>query len=118
MSDSEKAFAEFKAIYEDCEATINGRIYAITKTTHKKRRKVFAFFTKNLKELSSGNYSCLDSDDFEPVEKTINDLVLFEGSLISRLPEHWEKYPEDYAVFVVAMLGAISYPFLVGLRGS
>lgn len=118
MSDSESAFAMFKAICNDCKAEINGRTYEITKTTHKKRKKIFAFFSRHQQQIAVFDFSFIDTQEFDEVEKIINDLVLFEGSLISRLPSHWETYPDDYIQYVAAMLGSLSYPFLKGLVGN
>jgi len=103
-----------KAVYEDGEAEINGRVYTLTKTTHKKRRKIFAFFTS----VKEGDFSFLESKEFEEVEKVISNIILFDGDLLSRLPDHWETYPEDYILFVSTMMGALSYPFLRGAAGS
>ena len=108
----------FRAVYDDRQAEINGRIYELTRTTHKKRRKIFAFFTKHINQINANDYSFMDSLEFDAVEKLINDVVVFEGSLISRLPDHWEKHPEDYVIFIMSMLGAMSYPFLKGVAGS
>lgn len=118
MSEEKKALDMIRAVYDDGEATINGRTYKLTKATHKKRRKVFAFFTKHGSEIQAGNFSFLDTEEFASVESVINDLVMFDGNLLSRISEHWEDYPEDYMLFVPTMLGAISYPFLRGVAGG
>jgi len=118
MTDEElkalEAHEMIKAVYEDGEAEINGRVYKLTKTTHKKRRKIFSFFTS----IEQGTFSFLETAEFEDVEKIISDIILFEGDLLSRLPDHWENYPEDYILFVSTMMGALSYPFLKGAVGS
>ena len=107
-----------KSVYEDGEAEINGRVYTMTSTTHTERRKVFAFFSTCNKDISEGDFSFLDSKKFEAIEKIINNTVLFEGCLLSRMPDHWEKYPEDYVIFVNTMMGSMSYPFFRGVVGS
>lgn len=112
MSDEKKAIAMLKAVFEDEEAEINGRVYQFTKTNHKKRRKVFAFYTKIGSRLQSGDMSFLDSPEFEPVEKVINDIVMVDGELLSRKTDHWDEYPEDYITFIGTALGVISYPFM------
>lgn len=112
-----KAFDMLKAVNDDGKAEINGRTYVLTKTVHKKRRKIFGFYTKCQAQIIASDYSFLDSVEFESVENLINNIVTFNGDLISRLPNHWEDYPEDYILFVVTMLGAISYPFLIGVVG-
>jgi len=119
MQDQSQAALEMiKAVYEDSEAEINGRIYKITKTNHKNRRKVFSFFTKYRKEILHDDYSFLETPEFEKVEGIISNLVIFDGNLISKLPDHWEKYPEDYMLFVSTMLVSMSYPFFRDVGGD
>jgi hypothetical protein len=107
-----------RQVYEDGVAEINGREYRITKLTHKKRRKVFAFFTHVQGDLQQSDFSFLDTDRWAEVESVIENAVTFDGSLLSKTPNHWDQYPEDYLIFVSTMLGAISYPFLAGSGGN
>ena len=107
-----------KSVHDDKCAEINGRQYHITKVNHKKRRKVFAFFSKVQNDVKYGNMWFLDSQEWADVEKTIENVVTFEGNLLSKLPDHWDNYPEDYLVFVSTMMGALSYPFLSGFTGG
>lgn len=118
QSEIEKATDELKAIYEDGCATINGRDYTITNVNHKKRRKVFSYFTHVQKDLQNQDMWFLDSPQWDSVESVIENIVTFDGMLLSKLPDHWDKYPQDYLPFVTSMLGAISYPFLAGNSGS
>lgn len=113
-----EALDMIKNVYDEKKAEINGRIYVILNTTHKKRRKIFAFFSKYQSQVVANDYSFLESDDFDLIEGLINNLVSFNGDLISRIPDHWEKYPEDYVLFIVTMLGAMSYPFFRGVVGG
>jgi len=75
-------------------------------------------FSKRQGEIQAGDFSFLDSADFEPVEKVILDTVLFEELQLSKQPNHFDKYPEDYVVFITTMLGVYSYPFLIGSLGG
>jgi len=119
QSERQQALSMLKAVYDEQSATLpSGREYTLTKMTHKQRRRVFAFFTQKQKEIQNGDFSFLDSAEFEPVEKVIMDTVLFEGAQISKLPNIWEEQPEDYVIFITTMLGAISYPFLRGGSGD
>jgi hypothetical protein len=119
QSERQQALSMLKAVHDDQSATLpSGREYKLTKMTHKQRRRVFAFFTKKQKEIQNGDFSFLDSAEFEPVEKVIMDTVLFEDAQLSKSPNHWEEYPEDYVIFITTMLGAISYPFLSGSLGA
>lgn len=119
QSERDRALSMLKAVHDEQSATLpSGREYTLTKMTHKQRRRVFAFFTKRQREIQAGDFSFLDSADFEPVEKVIMDTVLFDGAQISKLPNIWDEQPEDYVIFVTTMLGAISYPFLSGSLGA
>ncbi len=119
MSDKvQEAQEMIRAVYEDGLAEINGREYCITKMMHKKRRKVFAFFTHVQADLQKQDFSFLDTDRWDSVEIIIENAVTFNGSLLAKLPEHWDTYPQDYLLFVSTMLGAISFPFLSGVSGG
>lgn len=111
---TQQAMEMVKAVYDDGIAEINGRGYEFTKMRHNKRRSVFAFYSSMAEQLQSGNFAFLDYPAFTPIEKIINDSVMFDGSLLSKLPEHWDEYPEDYVTFIATALGVISYPFLRG----
>jgi hypothetical protein len=101
-----------RTIFEDGEAKINGRIYTFNRMTHKQRRKVLAFYSRVAGAVQRQDFSFIDAPDFEPVESVINDVVTFDGSLLSRLgDEHWEKHPGDYLPFLGTALPVISFPF-------
>jgi len=71
QSERTQALSMLKAVHDDQSATLpSGREYTLTKMTHKQRRRVFAFFTKKQREIQNGDFSFLDSPDFEPVEKS------------------------------------------------
>jgi len=115
MSDLSQAKDMIKRIYEDGCAEINGREYKFTKMQHKKRRKVFAFYSSITSQLKANDFSFLDYSSFEGVEAAINDAVTFDDSLLSRLgTEHWDEYPDDYLPFIGTALAVISFPFIRG----
>lgn len=112
--DKQAALGMIKAVYDDGVAEINGREYKFTATNHAKRRKVFAFYSGLQSEIKKGDFGFLDSDAFKPIEKVIGDIITFDDSLISKLQDHWEQYPEDYLQYINIAMGVISYPFLKG----
>lgn len=113
MDDQQQAaLAMVRAVFEDGEAEINGRVYTFNRMTHKQRRKVFAFYSRVAGAVQRQDFSFIDAPEFEPVEKVINDVVTFDGSLLSRLGDaHWEAHPDDYLTFLGTALPVISYPF-------
>ena len=82
--------------------------------THKKRRKVFAFFTGIASELSRKSLEFLDSERFEEIERLMFDYVLFDGVQLSKQPEHFESFPGDYVMLITTALQVISLPFMGG----
>lgn len=114
---SRKMLEMIEAVYLDGEAEINGRVYKFCNMTHKQRRRVFAFYSRIAPQADRSDMSFLDTPEFEAVEAVINNAVTYNDSLLSKLGDsHWEKYEEDYILFVSTALGAISYPFFAAAR--
>lgn len=111
-NDRDKALAMLKAAADDGYAEINGRRYDFSKVPFKEARKVFAFYTSIQSQLANENLWFLESPEFEAVEKIIESRVLYNGSSLNKIGSHWDKYPEDYAIFIATAMGVISYPFL------
>lgn len=112
--EQKEALSQVKAVYDDGFAEINGREYHFTVMRHQQRRSVFAFFSSVQREISRHDFSFLDDPRFKVVEKIMENAITFDGSLLSKLPEHWEEYPEDYLTLVSTAMGVISYPFMRG----
>lgn len=113
-SEIQSAVAQIKAVYDEGVATINNRDYKFTTAAHRQRVTVFAFFSKVQHQIQAGDFSFLDTKEFEAVERVVSQVVTFDGSLLSKRPTHWEEFPEDYLTFIPTALGVISYPFLRG----
>lgn len=110
----QKAMAMIKAVYDDGFAEINGNRYDFAAMTHKKRRKVFAFFTGVASDLSRQSLEFLDTERFEEIERVMFDYVLYDGVQLSKQPEHFESFPGDYVMLVTTALQVISLPFMGG----
>lgn len=98
-----------KGVHEDKLATINGRDYKIAQFNHRKRSKVWAYFSSISPLMELGNFNFMDTPKFREIETLIFENTLFEGSKLSAT--HFETYPQDYIRYVTTMMGAISYPF-------
>lgn len=109
-----KALEMIKAVYDDGYAEINGNRYEFAKMTHKKRRKVFAFFTGIASEMTRQSMEFLDTERFEEIERLMFDYVLFDGVQLSKQPEHFEEYAGDYIMLITTALQVISLPFMAG----
>lgn len=106
------AQAMIQAVFDDKKMEINGRTYQFTNMTHKQRRKVFAFLSRIGDMMARKDFSFLDWPDFEPVEAVIESAIMFEGSTISKLTQHWDTYPGDYMMYITTAMQVISWPFL------
>lgn len=109
-----KALEMIKAVYDDGYAEINGNRYDFAKMTHKKRRKVFAFFTGIASEMTRQSMEFLDTERFEEIERVMFDYVLFDGVQLSKQPDHFEEYTGDYIMLITTALQVISFPFMAG----
>ena len=112
------AMAMIKEVYDDSCAEINGREYIFTKTTHKKRRKIYAFYTRITSMVEKGDHSFLDWAEWEVLEEVIGNIVTFEDVQLTKSKDHWDKYPSDYLQFIMIALPVISYPFFPESGGS
>jgi len=109
-----KALEMIKAVYDDGYAEINGNRYDFAKMTHKKRRKVFAFFTGIASEMTRQSMEFLDTERFEEIERVMFDYILFDGVQLSKQPDHFEEYTGDYIMLITTALQVISLPFMAG----
>lgn len=112
--EQKKALEMIRAVYNDGYAEINGNRYDFAKMTHKKRRKVFAFFTGVASELGRKSLEFLDTERFEEIEQVMFDYVLFDDVQLSKQPDHFESYPADYVILVNTAMQVISWPFMGG----
>lgn len=111
------ALEQIKKVYEDGVATINGRDYEFKVMTFSERRAVFAYTSSINHLLQKGDYSFLNSDEFKKIEKIINRCVSFENESLSKI-NIFDKFPEDYILFISTALNVICYPFLKGSVGG
>jgi len=113
-----KANDLIKAIYDDKEAEINGRIYTFTVMSFNERRTVFAYTSKIMGMLSNMDLSFVDDKEFKDIERDIiyKRVSVDDVSLSTKNVLH--EHPEDYILFVTTVLQVISYPFLRGPSGG
>lgn len=113
-----KALETIKKVYEDKEAEINGRKYNFMSMTHKKRLKVFSYTMACQSKLNQNDFSFMATDEFDSMSEIIENHVVFKDMVLSKIPKHWEKFPEDYIKFITTAMMVISYPFLKGNLGD
>jgi hypothetical protein len=114
LTPEEAARQQLKAIYDDGFAEINGREYYFSQMTHSQRRKIFAFYSTVTHLVKAQNFGFLTSPEFAEVEKLILAKVLVDDIQLSKSDGHFDRFPQDYLLFVTTALGVISYPFFQG----
>ena len=91
--------------------TVNKREYKITKLSHQFRLEVVALYSQIEAQLTMGNYGFFVNEDFKKIMKKIDEKILFDDIQISKKPNHFEEFAEDYLDYVALSMKVISYPF-------
>lgn len=91
-------------VNDDNKADINGRTYQLSSMTHKQRLPFLQYY----QDMESGK----ESMNFEKTENMLAPYVLFDGAVIKNLPNHFDKYPQDYMAYINTFLMVVNYPFL------
>jgi len=112
--DAQQARDVIATCYADKEMDINGRKYKFLSTTHKKRLSVYSYMTGIAPQLANGNMTFMDTPEWDRIEKIICELITFEDMTLSKLSNHWDKFPQDYLLFCTTAIQVISHPFLAG----
>lgn len=112
MKEKDDALKMIKEVYEESEATINGRAYKLLKMKHQQRKKIFGFFSSIQKQIKEENYAFFGFNEWDMIEEIINNHVTFDGDIIGKKEDHFDQYPSDYLIYAITMMGAMSFPFL------
>ncbi len=110
----EEVIKELDKCLKDSAFTINERVYKISPLSHQFRVEVVSIYSQIEAELLVNNYRCFSDPSFVSIMKKVGERIIFDGSTISKLPNHFEKYSEDYLDYVTMALKVISYPFYRG----
>lgn len=99
-----------KVVEDDNKAEINGRTYQLSKMTHKQRLPFLQYYQDMQPNPLTGVSS--EKMNYEKVEDMLAPYVLFEDATLKNLPNHFDKYPQDYMPYINTMLMVVVYPFL------
>lgn len=97
-------------VNDNNKADINGRTYQLSKMTHKQRLPFLQYF-QNVQPNPMTGVS-VEKMDLERTEDMLAPYVLFENATLKNLPNHFDKYPEDYLTYIDTMLMVVVFPFL------
>lgn len=99
-------------VNDNNKADINGRTYQLSKMTHKQRLPFLQYFQNVQPNPMTG--MSVEKMDLERTEDMLAPYVLFENATLKNLPNHFDKYPEDYLTYIDTMLMVVVFPFLRG----
>jgi len=102
---------EIKAVADDDnKADINGRTYQLSKMTHKQRLPFIQYFNDVQPNPITG--LSIRKDDLSVKEDMLAPYVLFENATLKNLPNHFDKYPDDYLTYIDTMFMVVCFPVL------
>ena len=105
-----EALEELEKMHSEKSFTINDREYKITKLTHQFRLQVIAVYSKIEAKMTMMDYSFVIDKNFTDLMKKVDERILFEDALISKIPNHFDTYEEDYLDYVAVSLKVICFP--------
>lgn len=105
--------SQIKAVYDDGFAEINDREYHFSKFRHNQRMTVREYIGTHQDKLKRGALA-YGSKEYKEVEKIMMDNMIHQGMQLSKLPDHWENYPEDFDMVFATFIKVAIYPFMRG----
>lgn len=90
---------------------IEDKEFKISQMNHEFRVKVYALYSQIETNMILGNFGFLEDAKFKALFKEVENKVLFEDMLISKIPIFWEENEDIYLSFIQTSLKLICYPF-------
>lgn len=90
---------------------IEDKEFKMSQMNHEFRVKVYATYSQIETNMILGNYGFLEDAKFKALFKEVENKVLFEDMLISKIPNFWEDKEDIYLSFIQTSLKLICYPF-------
>lgn len=90
---------------------IEGKEFKLSQMNHEFRVKVYATYSQIETNMILGNYGFLEDAKFKALFEEVENKVLFDDMLISKIPNFWEENEDIYLSFIQTSLRLICYPF-------
>lgn len=90
---------------------VEDKEFKLSQMNHEFRVKVYALYSQIETNMILGNYGFLEDAKFKALFKEVENKVLFDDMLISKIPNFWEENEDIYLSFVQTSLKLICYPF-------
>ena len=90
---------------------IEDKEFKLSQMNHEFRVKVYALYSQIETNMILGNFGFLEDAKFKALFKEVENKVLFDDMLISKIPNFWEENEDIYLSFIQTSLKLICYPF-------
>ena len=106
-----KALNQFEEWHNSKTFEIGDKTFVLSSLNHEFRVKTYALYSQIETNMILGNFGFLEDAKFKALFKEIENKVLFEDMLISKIPNFWDENEEIYLSFIQTSLKLICYPF-------
>ena len=108
--EQEKALELLKQWNDNGEFTVKETTYKLVNQSHQFRADVLSIYSQIEANIIMGNYGFLNRDDFKKMMVKVEERVLFDGMQLSKLPKHFDEYPQNFRDFIATSLKVIVAP--------
>lgn len=106
-----KALEQFEEWHKDKAFQVEDKEFKMPQINHEFRVKTYALYSQIETNMILGNYGFLEDAKFKALFKEVENKVLFDDMLISKIPNFWEENEDIYLSFIQTSLKLICYPF-------
>ncbi len=106
-----KALEQFEEWHINKAFQVEDKEFKLSQMNHEFRVKTYALYSQIETNMILGNYGFLEDTKFKALFKEVENKVLFEDMLISKIPNFWEENEDIYLSFIQTSLKLICYPF-------
>lgn len=90
---------------------VEDKEFKMSQINHEFRVKTYALYSQIETNIILGNFGFLEDAKFKALFKEVENKVLFDDMLISKIPNFWEDNEDIYLSFIQTSLKLICYPF-------
>lgn len=90
---------------------VEDKEFKLSQMNHEFRVKTYALYSQIETNMILGNFGFLEDAKFKALFKEVENKVLFDDMLISKIPNFWDENEEIYLSFIQTSLKLICYPF-------